>query len=268
MIFYFSATGNSRWAAFQLATRLKEPLVDITDALAGNCTYTLQKGERIGLVFPVHGWRPPRIIAEFISKLKIKNYGSLPPYSFVLLSAGDNIGLTYDYLKEMIHRNHFLDALNRIDAAFNILMPETYVGLPGMDVDKPEKEKKKITGAGKLLSEIVQLIRKDYQGEYKLVKGCAPWVLSNILGGFFTHVLIKDRYFHIDTAKCIQCGKCAEVCPVQDITGGQGKYPEWLHNGKCLTCFACYHHCPGHAIEWGRMTQHKGQYYFKQKKIL
>ena len=72
MIFYFSATGNSRWAAIQLATKLQEHLVSITDALQGNCSYTLQNEEPIGLVFPVHGWRPPHIIAEFISKLKIK----------------------------------------------------------------------------------------------------------------------------------------------------------------------------------------------------
>ena len=265
MIFYFSATGNSRWAAIQLATKLQEHLVNITDALQGNCSYTLQNEEPIGLVFPVHGWRPPHIIAEFISKLKIKKTDTNHPYCFVLMSAGDNIGLTLNYLKQMIYKNSSLHALEieKIDAVFNILMPETYVGLPGMNIDTSEKEKNKIAEAQKQLIKITQLIYKGYQGEYKLIKGSSPWILSKILGGLFAHALIKDNFFHVEINKCIRCGICVNVCPVQDISGGYGKFPEWRHNGRCLTCFACYHHCPRHAIEWGWMTQHKGQYYFK-----
>ena len=55
----------------------------------------------------------------------------------------------------------------------------------------------------------------------------------------------------------------ANVCPVGDIKGGHGTYPEWLHHKDCLTCFTCYHHCPHHAIEFGRQTQKKGQYFYK-----
>ncbi|MFW5518323.1 MAG: ferredoxin, partial [Segatella copri] len=37
----------------------------------------------------------------------------------------------------------------------------------------------------------------------------------------------------------------------------------WLHHKDCLTCFTCYHHCPHHAIEFGKQTRKKGQYFFK-----
>jgi len=55
---------------------------------------------------------------------------------------------------------------------------------------------------------------------------------------------------------------CAEVVPAADIEGGKGQEPTWKHNGSCLTCFACYHHCPQHAIEFGRQTKKKGQYWY------
>ena len=76
-------------------------------------------------------------------------------------------------------------------------------------------------------------------------------------------VLITDKRFHVEKDKCVKCGICANVCPVGDIKGGHGEYPEWLHHKDCLTCFTCYHHCPHHAIEFGHQTQKKGQYFYK-----
>ena len=87
--------------------------------------------------------------------------------------------------------------------------------------------------------------------------------MTKIIGGFFEHVLITDKRFHVEKDKCVKCGICANVCPVGDIKGGKGKTPEWLHHKDCLTCFCCYHHCPHHAIEFGHQTQKKGQYYYK-----
>ena len=71
-----------------------------------------------------------------------------------------------------------------------------------------------------------------------------------------------EEFVPVEKDKCVKCGICANVCPVGDIKGGHGEYPEWLHHKDCLTCFTCYHHCPHHAIEFGKQTQKKGQYYF------
>ena len=71
MIFYFSGTGNTRWAAQQLAEATHERLLFIADELKGGCDYTLEEDERIGFCFPVHGWQPPHIVREFVSRLTI-----------------------------------------------------------------------------------------------------------------------------------------------------------------------------------------------------
>jgi NAD-dependent dihydropyrimidine dehydrogenase PreA subunit len=34
--------------------------------------------------------------------------------------------------------------------------------------------------------------------------------------------------------------------------------PQW--QSDCSGCLACYHVCPHHAINFGKMTQKKGQY--------
>ena len=46
MVFYFSGTGNTRWAAQEVANAIGERLLYIPDELRGGChTYTLEANE-------------------------------------------------------------------------------------------------------------------------------------------------------------------------------------------------------------------------------
>lgn len=284
MIFYFSGTGNTRWAAIKLATATHERLIDIAEEMRlikkSGAQYTepfiLEKGERLGFVFPVHGWRVPRLVREFIAKLQVNlpteevhpNYESpvpSPVYAYAVCTAGDSIGLTIENLNETIASNSSLSniGVHEVVSSFSLIMPESYVGLPFMDVDPKEKEIRKKEKSALELEEISEEIFNRKEGICRLVKGPIPWFFTKVVGGFFEKVLITDKRFHVTADKCVKCGICAHVCTVGDIDGGKGKMPVWLHHDDCLTCFNCYHHCPHHAIEFGHQTQKKGQYYFK-----
>ena len=59
MIFYFTGTGNSLYAAQKLADEGEE-IVSIVDALRSKAYhYTLNVGEKLGFVFPVYFYRCP-----------------------------------------------------------------------------------------------------------------------------------------------------------------------------------------------------------------
>jgi len=271
MIFYFSGTGNTRWTAIKLASTTQERLIDIAEEmrkikLSGEKytePFTLSEGERLGFVFPVHGWRVPRLVRNFISRLRV----ACPerPFTYAVCTAGDSIGLTIENLNEVIHSNSSLAScgIHKVDSSYSLIMPESYVGLPFMDVDPKEKERRKKEKASAELNEAMGDILSRKKGVTRLVKGPIPWFFTKVVGGFFEKYLITDKRFHITKDKCVKCGICANVCPVEDIEGGKGKMPIWLHHADCLTCFSCYHHCPHHAIEFGHQTQKKGQYYFK-----
>lgn len=257
MILYFSSTGNSRWAASRLASSLGDVMEPIADNMHSSRQY--DEKDTLGLVFPIHGWRPAKIVRYFLRHKRIK----VTPSTFVyaVCTAGDSVGLAIDLLRDDI-----ASAGLHLDAVQTLIMPESYVGLPFMDVDKPSREHDKKVAAEQKLDNFIEVVRRRQSGYEDVVKGPLPWLLTYPVGAFFLRHLVSDKPFRVSTDKCIRCGRCADLCPVGDIDGGKGKMPEWLHKSDCLTCFSCYHHCPTHAIEFGNRTRHKGQYFFERNK--
>ena len=287
MIFYFSGTGNTKWAASKLAAATREDLISIAPYMRADDSshnlaepFILKENERLGFVFPVHGWRVPKLVREFICKMKIQREPSDAsaenkakaddslknrPFTYCVCTAGDSIGLTIENLNKVISQNPSLQALGitEVSSSYSLIMPESYIGLPFMDVDPKEREIRKKENAAQQLAVVCEEIFDRKEGISRLVKGPIPWFFTKVVGGFFENVLITDKRFHVEKDRCVKCGICANVCPVGDIKGGHGEYPVWLHHKDCLTCFTCYHHCPHHAIEFGNQTQKKGQYYFR-----
>ena len=70
MIFYFSGTGNSHWVAKRLASQLGDALIPMADAEAMKEVYACKKGERVGFVFPVYAWAPPKVVLDFLARVR------------------------------------------------------------------------------------------------------------------------------------------------------------------------------------------------------
>ena len=259
MIFCFSGTGNTRWAAERITDATGERLVVMSD---GNVHCALSKDERIGFCFPVHGWQPPRLVRNFIRHLTFSSEQPLAShYCYALVTCGDSIGLTMEMLNEDLEKKGL-----HASSTFSLVMPESYVCLPFMYTDTPQREKEKINQANIDLEVYTRLITERRKDEHHTKRGFMPWVLSHVIGAHFNSRMISDRKFTVDTANCIHCGLCAKVCPTRDIrmtgNGDGASTPEWLHDGRCTCCLSCYHHCPRHAINYGSITRRRGQYYF------
>lgn len=145
MIFYFSATGNTLWAAHQISQATGEQLVPITDD-THPVNITLNEGELLGFCFPVHGWRPPLIVRRFISRLVVENLSQ--HYVFALCTAGDTVGEAID-----IFRNDLWQRSIPLHAVGSLLMPESYVGMPFMDVARHNVRKRRL----RLLSSVCKV---------------------------------------------------------------------------------------------------------------
>ena len=232
MIFYFSGTGNTRWAAIRLASATQERLIDIAEEMRRMKTsgvdktepFILKEGERLGFVFPVHGWRVPRLVRDFLSQLvatqptedltsadsSARKNPHQAPFTYAVCTAGDSIGLTIENLNATLAANDSLNALgiHEVSSAYSLIMPESYVGLPFMDVDPKEKEIRKKEKSAQELEVICEEVFNRKESINRLVKGFWPWGMTKIIGGFFEHVLITDKRFHVTQEKCVKCGIC------------------------------------------------------------
>ena len=258
MIFYFSGTGNTRWAAKELAERTGEKLLFIPDEMKGACVYELQEGERLGFCFPTHGWQPPRIVREFISRATFNVKSNT--FVFALTTCGDNIGRAMELLNKDLGKKGL-----RASSVYSLIMPDSYVCLPFMYTDTPEREREKITQAKRDIHIIAEEIANRREGITRTTRGATPWTFTHVIGAYFNARMISDEKFTVDTEACIHCGMCERVCPTGDITIKEG-LPHWHHTNKCTCCLSCYHHCPKHAINYGSITRKRGQYYFKEEK--
>ena len=249
MIFYFSGCGNSRHVAETIAAGFNDTLAFIPEAAReGHYEYTLAEGERLGFVFPVYSWAPPKLVLDFIEKLQMEK----PKYVYFACTMGDECGLTEKVFRKAIEQKGW-----SLSACFSVQMPETYIGMPGFKLDTKEKAQLKIDRADDTLNKnIPRLMNNEYFSE--VLVGSVAWLKSYVINGSFNKFATNDKKY-LSTDKCIGCGKCVNVCPLQNITLENGR-PAW--HGHCTMCMACYHHCPVNAIQYGKATVGKGQYFF------
>lgn len=260
MIYYFSGTGNSLYVARHLADALGERLSPMTTYISSimgqNGTKSFPLGQNlgetaVGLVFPVYAWGIPNVVEQFVRnvlKALPKKENGEDCFVYAVMTCGDDMGYADEVLEATLGR--------KLDAAFSVLMPDVYVCLPGFDVDSKEECKEKFEKEEAAVQEIAACVKEQKRVKH-LKRGPFPWTKTYIIRPLFNRYLVTDNYFHVDASKCISCGRCQKMCPVGNILLIDEK-PQW--QSHCTGCLACYHACPYHAINFGTMTQKKGQY--------
>ena len=67
MIYYFSATGNSKYVAQRLAKALDDKAFSVSD----NPILDIPDAEPVGFVSPVYFWGLPWLLADFVKALHL-----------------------------------------------------------------------------------------------------------------------------------------------------------------------------------------------------
>lgn len=240
MIFYFTGTGNSLFAAKRLLSP-GERLVNIAGAVKNNeFEYEISKGENVGFVFPVYFYTVPEIVGEFVSKLSL--HGA--EYIYSVITCGGGISRTGSVLRKRLEKQgHTLNYVSPL------LMPDN--GMLFYQIPSAQEETQKLSEAEKRLCEIAADI-----AERKTMPISASTIISDIVGKGF-YLCNKTAKFHAEES-CTGCGVCASVCPVGAIEIQNGK-PLWVKE-KCTKCSACINRCPQTAIQYGNATKNRNRY--------
>lgn len=260
MILYLSATGNTLSAARHLAKATGDRLVDAialmadTDRRHEQPTVRLLPGESLGILFPVHAWRPPQLLRRLFATMRMEGH-TADTYTYLLCTAGDTVGDALLMAAADLRRRGIT-----VSALFALQMPNTYVGLPFMDVDTPDVQQHKLQAAPAALDDIALSIKEHRPADRYPLRGRWPRTNTRLLGALFSRLLLSDKPFHVKHQLCTRCGQCARACPIGNIEWTPAHEPRWQRNHRCMACMACYHKCPHRAIRYGIATIKSGQF--------
>lgn len=225
MVFYFTATGNSLYAAKQFD---EEP-VSIAQAIHDE--QPVYQAEKIGIVCPVFGHEVPALVREFLERSVFQT-----SYFYMILTYGNRHGGAAELAKNLLEKMGIHAAYINV-----LLMVDNF--LPAFDMNEQIRIDKKvdehiwkiqedIRNGRRYIAPVTEKDRAAHQ-EYLARSAKTP----------------KDTFANLYwiTENCIGCEICARICPRNCFTVEHQK-STW-HPEGCITCMACIHACPMMAIQ-------------------
>ena len=252
MIFWFSGTGNSRYAAQKLAEDTNDRMISIAGEmkLAGSDPIREEaaEGEPVGFVFPVYYGGLPLIVRKFIKQLVIGSKEQ--PYIYALVTCGSDSGKSVSHLRKALAERDM-----SLTAFYSAVMPANYVAI----YDPPEKSKaeKILTKADVMIENAEKHIARRDAGNMD-ENPASLLAFPEGLGRRLYNIMRVTKKFSADDS-CVSCGACVRACPDGAIKIGDNGKPVWVKN-KCEHCMACISICPERAIQFGDKTAGRRRY--------
>ena len=228
MVLYFTGTGNSRYLARRIAERLEMPLYDLNACIKVGDTAPVQTGRDVVLVKPTG--------AERI---------------WFVMDCGSEIGNAAKYNRQLAAQKQ----LQYMGTA-QIIMPENYIAM----FNAPQKEQARsiVEQAEPALQKVLAQLKAGQEFPPPR-ETLYDRLMSGPVNPVFYRFFVKADAFRATDA-CIGCGKCVELCPLNNIRLENGR-PVWGKN--CTHCMACICYCPKEAIEYGKKSKGKPRYHFE-----
>ena len=248
MIFYFSATGNSKYLAEQLACEGERILSMPAVQKAKEFSYDVKDEPSVGFVCPVYFAGLPSVVAAFLDQMQLQN--TEEKYIYLVLSCGGASSNAGKMFRDLLAQKGYT-----LSTWYSVKMVDNYVVRYTVPSDK------QITAiledAEDKIDEIKEKIAAKAQGDQDEYKGFAPSLLTRFLYPLYLRGR-KTARFTVDK-NCTGCGLCAQLCPTETIVMAENR-PHWQKESCCL-CLSCLHRCPEEAINYGESTADRGRYF-------
>lgn len=248
MIFYFSGTGNSQFVAKEISKHIQDELISINQLIKEKKTGEFNSEKPLVFVTPTYAWRMPKIVERWLSEAKLEGNKN----AYFILTCGDSVGNAAFYAKKLCTEKGL-----SFKGLSLVKMPENYLVL----FPTPEKDEcQKILEKSKpLVEDLARLIEKDEPFPAKKIS-IMDKIYSGIVNDVYYPLIVKDKGFYAND-KCISCGDCESVCPLNNIKIVSGK-PKW--HGDCTHCMACIACCPTEAIEYKKASVGRHRHYIME----
>ncbi|MCR5400332.1 MAG: 4Fe-4S dicluster domain-containing protein [Treponema sp.] len=250
MVLYFSATGNTEFAAKELARLTDDTSLNLLEKIRAGDYSEIYSEKPFIICAPIYVCEMPNFMTSFLKKVSLK--GSREVY--FLFTSGGYSGIASGLAKGLCRKKGLI-----YRGSADIVMPRNYIASDAYPMQDAETTRQKIAEGKKRVEEAAAVIKEggELKGrhlflfEYLIILPVTP---------FWIKFKLTARDFYVKDS-CIGCGKCSRLCPLNNITM-EDKKPVW---GKaCTHCMACISNCPKDSIEYGKITLGKERYLFKK----
>lgn len=249
MVLYFTGTGNSRYIAERIAEALGDEILSINECIKAGSREPVNTGSRVVIAAPTYAWRLPEIVSQWIAAMEFTGAEKI----WFVMDCGSEIGNAAKYNKALSSMKN----LQYMGTA-QIIMPENYIAMFPVP-DKMEAEQI-IAAAEPDIDDVIGRIASS-QEFAEPRNNLADRMMSSLANRMFYPFCVKARAF-TSGDDCTSCGKCVELCPLNNIALKGGR-PVW--GNKCTHCMACIAYCPAECIEYGKKSIGKPRYHFEQR---
>lgn len=245
MILYFTGTGNSNHVAIKLSELLNDKVISLNERIkSGDYSDLDINDNNLIIVTPTYAWRIPKIVTEYINKVKLNKVRGV----YFVMTCGGEIGNANKYNKLLIESKGLT-----YKGSIGILMPDNYIIM----FKSPSKEEcdDLLNKVDDKLKDIVSYINK---GETlpKNRNNLYDRLMSSFVNRQFYKYQITTKGFNVSD-KCIKCLTCVNKCPLNNIKLVDDKIT-FLNN--CTHCMGCISYCPVNAINYKKKTINKKPY--------
>lgn len=201
MIFYFSGSGNSYYAANVIAEKLDTPLISMAKCLqSSKLDFDARHDKYCGFVFPVHFWGVPYLVTEFIKNINMKLTSDT--YVFAVYTCGGGAGNTSKMIEKLLKKSGIT-----LSSVFSIKQIDIFV--PLFKIPPKDKQEEVILKSNIELENIIKHIQNLDKGDYDENKGTLPFLATSILYPFYSYY--RNTYKFRVSDLCTACKKCERI---------------------------------------------------------
>ena len=243
VMFYFSATGNSKYIAELFSEHMDCPCYSIEDR--DDYSAEINLADSVAFCYPIYGSRVPRIMRDFV----FKHHDRLQNKRIVILCtqmyfSGDGARV-------------FADMLPSAEVAYaeHILMPNNVCNLFIIPLASDKNVRKYIEKAQIKIKSVCDDIKAG------IVKKRGFNRFSRMLGSIQGRLMpmLEEKYKSTVRVNndCTNCRICVNNCPMKNLVSENNKI---IQQNNCIICYRCVNNCPKKAITTSWHGKVKKQY--------